>query len=171
ALDRLGHGERLARAGDAQEHLVALRLARGAFAAQTSNEFLDRRRLIAGRLIVRHQLEPLAALAFLGPFWAMRHKCGELSPGHMAKARRRFGKAAYRAEPRTIVVRHMTNIGGVRPLCTCERLRRAHDFEYTKPSPETRGWFNAASRRTLVLKFTSACPECRSQPAWRRQHH
>ena len=66
-LDHLGHGEGLARAGDAEEHLVALE------AAHAVDELGDRLRLIAGGLVAAHRGEADAALGLLGPRRAMRH--------------------------------------------------------------------------------------------------
>ena len=58
ARDDVGHGEGLARAGDAQQHLVALaRLDAG-------DELLDRCGLVAGRRVIRHELEGLGRDAF-----------------------------------------------------------------------------------------------------------
>ena len=65
-LDHLGHGEGLARAGDAEQHLVALaRLRR-------LDQFGDRGRLVARRLVVGDELEALAALGLVRP----RGRCG-----------------------------------------------------------------------------------------------
>ena len=58
-LDDLGHGEGLARAGDAEQHLALLAVER------LLGQFLDRRRLVAGRLVIRDELERLAALRLL----------------------------------------------------------------------------------------------------------
>ena len=54
-LDHLGHGECLARSGDAEQHLIALARRR------LFDQFGDRRRLIARRLIIADDLEPSAA--------------------------------------------------------------------------------------------------------------
>ena len=59
-LDDLGHGEGLAGAGDAEEHLARLAVLCDAF-----DQFADRRRLVAGRLVVGDDLEALAALRLL----------------------------------------------------------------------------------------------------------
>ncbi len=90
-LDHLRHGEGLARTGDAQQHLVALRLRERAFAAQARDQLLDRGRLIAGRLIVRDQFEALAAFALFRSLRPMRHERRQLRSRHMAESRRRFG--------------------------------------------------------------------------------
>ena len=50
-LDDLGHGEGLARAGDAKQHLVLL--AR----AETFHQLLDSAGLVAARLVAGHQLK------------------------------------------------------------------------------------------------------------------
>ena len=50
-LDELGHGEGLAGAGDAQQHLVLLAL------AQPARELLDGRSLIALRLVIAVNLQ------------------------------------------------------------------------------------------------------------------
>ena len=66
-LDDLGHREGLARAGDAEQHLVAL------LAADAVHQLGDRGRLVALRLEGRDQPEGLAALQLLGPRRAVRH--------------------------------------------------------------------------------------------------
>ena len=58
-----------------------------AFAAQAFDQFLDRGRLIARRLVFADQLELLAAFGFLRPRRAMRHKTRHL------RARRRHASA------------------------------------------------------------------------------
>ncbi len=55
-LDDLGHGEGLARPGDAEQHLVALARRR------LFDELANRGRLVARRLVIADQLESLAAL-------------------------------------------------------------------------------------------------------------
>ena len=65
--DDVGHGEGLARAGDAQQHLVALAV------RHALDELADRLGLVAGRLVVGHQLEGLAADR-LGPPLDVRHE-------------------------------------------------------------------------------------------------
>ena len=65
--DHLGHGEGLARAGDAEQHLVAL------LALHAIDEFGDGRGLVALGLVLRTQLERDAAFRFVGPGRAMRH--------------------------------------------------------------------------------------------------
>ncbi len=73
-LDDLGHGESFARAGDAEEHLILLR------AFEAFDQLRDRRRLITGRLVIRDNLEALAAFELLpGPFRAVRRPdCGRV---------------------------------------------------------------------------------------------
>ena len=65
-LDHLRHGEGFARAGDAEQHLVAV------VALHALDQFLDRGRLVALRLEVRLDDEALAAFGFLRPRRAMR---------------------------------------------------------------------------------------------------
>ena len=60
-LDHLGHGEGLARAGDAEQHLRAV------VALDALDQLLDRLRLVALRLEVGRDDEPLAAFGFLRP--------------------------------------------------------------------------------------------------------
>ena len=67
-LDHLGHGEGLARAGDAQQHLVAL------VCARRRHQLGDGRGLVAGRLIFADELEALAAFGFLRPLGPVRHE-------------------------------------------------------------------------------------------------
>jgi len=50
-LDHLGHGEGLARAGDAKQHLIAV------LGADAAHEFGDRGGLVAGGLVLGHDLE------------------------------------------------------------------------------------------------------------------
>jgi hypothetical protein len=50
-LDHLGHGVRLARAGDAQKHLMLFRI------AHAPGKLLDGLALIAPRLVVRDEFE------------------------------------------------------------------------------------------------------------------
>jgi hypothetical protein len=66
-LDHLRHGEGLARAGDAEQHLVAL-LPRDAL-----DQLGDRGRLVAGRLVFGVHPEADAALGLVGPRRAVRH--------------------------------------------------------------------------------------------------
>ena len=54
-LDHLRHRERLARPGDAEQHLVALAL------PHACRQLADRRRLVAAGVVFRHDGEPLAA--------------------------------------------------------------------------------------------------------------
>ena len=76
-LHHLGHGEGLARAGDAQQHLVALALLR------LRDELGDGGRLVAGRLVVGLQAEGLAAFKLVRPLGpvghehALHHRLGE----------------------------------------------------------------------------------------------
>ena len=60
-LDHLGHGERLAGAGDAEQHL------RVVGAADALDQILDRRRLVAGRLEIRLHDDRDAALGLFRP--------------------------------------------------------------------------------------------------------
>ncbi len=64
--DHLGHGEGLARTGDAEQHLVAL------LAAHAVDEFGDRRGLVALGLVFGTQLERDAAFRLVGPGRAVR---------------------------------------------------------------------------------------------------
>ena len=66
-LDHLGHGEGLARAGDAEQHLRAV------VALDALDQVLDRLRLVALRLEVGGDDEALAAFRFLRPRRAVRH--------------------------------------------------------------------------------------------------
>ena len=66
ARDDLRHRECLAGAGDAKQHLVALER------LDPLHQFRDGARLVAARLIFRHQLEFDAALGFSRPFGTMR---------------------------------------------------------------------------------------------------
>ena len=50
-LDHLGHGERLARAGDAEQHLVLLAV------VQAARQLFDGGALVAARSVIRMQLE------------------------------------------------------------------------------------------------------------------
>ncbi len=68
-LDDLGHGEGLARAGDAEQHLAGF-----AILPDPLDQLPDRGRLVAGRLIVGHELERLAALGLVGPSGLVRHE-------------------------------------------------------------------------------------------------
>jgi hypothetical protein len=70
-LDDLGHGEGLARAGDAQQHLVVLP------ALQPGHQLGDGGRLVAGRLVVADQLEPRPPSDFGG----RAGRCGVHSMG------------------------------------------------------------------------------------------
>ncbi len=65
--DHLGHGEGLAGAGDAEQHLVAL------LALHAVDEFGDGRGLVALGLVFGTQLERDAAFRLVGPGRAMRH--------------------------------------------------------------------------------------------------
>src|SRR6185369_5211266 len=68
-FDDLGHGESLARAGDSEEHLADVAILRNAL-----DQFPDRRRLIAGRLIFGHDLEALSAFRLLRPRGLVRNE-------------------------------------------------------------------------------------------------
>ena len=60
-LDHLGHGESLAGAGDAKQHLIH-------FVVQHAlDQLLDRLRLVALRLVFRHDAESSPALRLVGP--------------------------------------------------------------------------------------------------------
>ena len=74
-LDHLGHGEGLAGAGDAEQHLVALVL------ADAGHQLGDGGGLVALRLQVRDDPEGDAALALLGPRGTVRRE-GALGAGH-----------------------------------------------------------------------------------------
>ncbi len=74
-LDHLGHGEGLARAGDAEQHLGALVL------AHALDQLRDRLRLVALGLELGLYDQPPAALGFLRPLGAVRH------PGFSRKLR------------------------------------------------------------------------------------
>ncbi len=65
-LDHLGHGEGLARAGDAEQDLAALA------ALQPVHEIADRRRLVAGGLVFRGHANGDAAFGFIRPGRAVR---------------------------------------------------------------------------------------------------
>ena len=65
-LDHLGHGEGLAGAGDAEQHLGAV------VVVDALDEVLDGGRLVAGRLEIRHHLDGDAAFGFFRPGRAVR---------------------------------------------------------------------------------------------------
>ena len=65
-LDHLGHGEGLARAGDAEQHLGAVAV------ADAVDEVVDGGRLVAGRLEIRHHLDGDAAFGLFRPGRAVR---------------------------------------------------------------------------------------------------
>ena len=66
-LDHLGHGEGLARAGDAEQHLVAL------VGAHALDQFLDRLRLVALRLEFGDDAKAPPALGLVRPRRPVRH--------------------------------------------------------------------------------------------------
>jgi hypothetical protein len=66
ARDDAGHGESLARTGDAEQHLIAL------LRLNALHQFGDGGGLIALRLIFRNQFEGDAALGFFRPLRPMR---------------------------------------------------------------------------------------------------
>ena len=68
-LNDVRHRERLAGARDAEQHLVLFVL------ADAFDEFGDGVRLVALRLILRDDLEPDTAFAFLGTLGAVRYEC------------------------------------------------------------------------------------------------
>src|SRR5262249_225015 len=76
ALDHLGDGEGLARAGDAEQPLIAV------VAIDAFDQFVDRLRLVALGLEVRLDDQPEPALALLRPRRPVRHPgpCGEFRP-------------------------------------------------------------------------------------------
>ena len=75
-LDHLGHGEGLARAGDAEQHLGAV------VAAHPFHQLDDRLRLVASRLEIRLDDEAKPALGLVRPGRAVRHPraLAELGP-------------------------------------------------------------------------------------------
>jgi hypothetical protein len=109
-LDDLGHGEGLARAGDAQQHLVLVAV------LQAFHELGDRRRLVAGGAVLADQLEPLAAFRLGGAFGAVRgpqhrHDADQLAleRGVMDERCRDVGNAGVRG------ARHGRKVGGRAP--------------------------------------------------------
>ena len=98
-LDHLGHGEGLAGAGDAEQHLGAL-----VAAADALHQFGDRLGLVALGLEIGLDDEALAALGFLRPRRPVRHP-GLLAKLRPALAQQRFqrlrggGDAAFIALP------------------------------------------------------------------------
>ena len=68
-LDHLGHGEGLARSGDAEQDLAFLAVERGL------GQLLDRGRLVAGGLIFGDQLERPAPFRFVRARRLVRHEC------------------------------------------------------------------------------------------------
>ena len=109
-LDHLRHGEGFARAGDAQQHLIAFVGIDGA------DQFGDGGGLIARRFVFADQLEGFAAFGLLRPRRAMRDEAGDLRAGHQAEAFRGFCKAAL--WDHTVVVRHGSNIMHGSGLCS-----------------------------------------------------
>ena len=66
-LDHLGHGEGLARAGDAEQHLIAL------MRSDALDQFVDRLRLVALGLELRDDAKPPPALRLFRPRRPVRH--------------------------------------------------------------------------------------------------
>ncbi len=91
-LDHLGHGVGLARAGDAEQHLVAL-LGRDA-----RHQFSDRRRLVALGHQLRDDLQRHAALGFLRPRRPVRNPglVAELRPAALDQRRQRLHRGGHR---------------------------------------------------------------------------
>ena len=96
-LDHLGHGEGLARAGDAEQHLVAL------VRPHALDQFLDRLRLVALRLEFGDDAEPPPALRLVRPRRPVRRPRRPVADVGIALveqllqrfgARRRAGQAA-----------------------------------------------------------------------------
>ncbi len=83
AGDHLGHGEGLARAGDAKQHLVAL------LGVDALHQLGDGGGLVAGRLVFAHQLEFPAAFGFLRPGRAVGDEGAAL--GHRRQRRGQGG--------------------------------------------------------------------------------
>ena len=101
-LDHLGHGEGLARAGDAEQHLARL-----AILADSFDQFADRRRLVAGGLVVGDELEQLAALRLVGPRGLVRHEglavSGSASDGaDLNRHRCLYGQEEWTEQPRQV---------------------------------------------------------------------
>ena len=111
-LDDLRHGEGLARAGDAEQHLVAF--ARVRLRPQAIDEIGNRSRLIACGSVLADELESLPAFGFFRPRRTMRHERGKLRAGHRWRS---DGELRVRftcpARHHAIVVRHAGNIGAV----------------------------------------------------------
>ncbi len=87
-LDDLGRRVGLARAGDAEQHLVAL------LRVDAGDELRDRRRLVALRLEIRNDLQRDAALGLLRARRAMRHPglVAELRPARLDQRRQRLDR-------------------------------------------------------------------------------
>ena len=132
-LDHLRHGESLARAGDAEQHLIALML------VDAGDQFLDGGRLIALRIELRSQVEADAALGFLRPLRTMRRKhrhhprddrvighgrklrgAGNQAAGSRAgliRRRRRFGEGFFRFARHGANMGDLAGIGKGLPAC------------------------------------------------------
>ncbi len=167
-LDHLGHGEGLARAGDAQQHLVAL--AR----QHARHQLADRRRLVAGRLVWRHHLHlPRLRLGRLTvrheAFGGRKHRAGVasgLAGCGLLERRRHASKVAIPpARSKRICGLGLPTGPGIRPVPTrVEGLRRpvwrgsgqgAPVPSSTRPSPRrdkeaAAGGTGAASGRSRV---------------------
>ncbi len=125
-LDDLRHGEGLARAGDAEQHLVAL------LPAHAVHQFGDGGRLVARGLEIRHQLEADAAFRLVGPRRAVRRPQLAVLEARIAlreKARERIHRGGHAVDVEGTV---LAEFGGkVRPVigpaqAELLRQRRVH---------------------------------------------
>ncbi len=115
-LDHLGHGEGLARAGDAEQDLVALS------GADVLDQFLDRGRLVAGGFVFADEDEALAAFGFLRPDGTV--------PARSRQAPRRWRHAAANSRSAPPASRYSPAVPDHRP---CPPARPASPARGTSP--------------------------------------
>ena len=120
-LDHLGHRVGLARAGDAEQHLVAL------LRVDRLDQLGDRLRLVALRLKLGDDLERDAALGLLRPWRSVRHPglVAELGPAALDQRRQRLHRGS------DAVRRQCGRAAGRRPvqLAAARSLRRGLGFQ------------------------------------------
>ena len=115
ALDDLRHCISLARAGHAEQHLIAL------FIGNAGDKLVNRLRLVARRLECSFQLKGDAAFGFFRPVRPVRHKAGELRFAH---SRLRHGRQFTASGQTLLCFDHRANIVEPARLSRAVRLCR-----------------------------------------------
>ena len=118
-LDHLGHGEGLAGAGDAEQHLVAL------VGAHALDQLVDRLRLVALRLEFRHDPERPPALGLLRPRRPVRRPrrpVADVGVAELEQASERFDRRRRAGQAARMALRRRALELGLRRFAEALRL-------------------------------------------------